>query len=152
MKTGWQRFSTSRMPFLLTITNHGYSKLRNAPTRQETTTTNMEQSRTNLVGLPYISGLSERLTRVFQSRGVNIYHKPVNTLRSLLVHPKDKTPRRREVVQCTTSNATAVVITTLERPAEHWGREWWNTRNKKNSAVWEHESETGHKMDWKADV
>ena len=35
---------------------------------------------------------SEALTRVFKTHGVGTYHRPINTIRSILVHPKDKTP------------------------------------------------------------
>ena len=44
------------------------------------------------VGLLYIKGTSEALTRVFKAHGVGTYHRPINTIRSILVHPKDKTP------------------------------------------------------------
>ena len=44
------------------------------------------------VALPYIRGLSEKLTHIFRQHGVGTYHKPFNTLISLLVHLKDKTP------------------------------------------------------------
>jgi hypothetical protein len=44
------------------------------------------------IPLPYIKGLSEKLTHIFQEHGVRTYHKPINTIRSFLVHPKDKTP------------------------------------------------------------
>ncbi|XP_072051949.1 uncharacterized protein [Amphiura filiformis] len=44
------------------------------------------------VPLPYIKGLSEKLSYIFRGPGVNAYHKPVNTIRFFLVHPKDKTP------------------------------------------------------------
>ena len=44
------------------------------------------------VGLPYVRGTSDRLAKIFKEQGVGTYHKPFNTLRSILVHPKDKTP------------------------------------------------------------
>ena len=43
------------------------------------------------IGLPYIHGTSEKLARIFRAHDVGVYHRPINTIRSLLVHPKDKT-------------------------------------------------------------
>ena len=48
-----------------------------------------------MLGLPYIQGLSEQLSRTYQSHGVYLFHKPNNTIRSMLVHPKDKTPKEK---------------------------------------------------------
>ena len=48
------------------------------------------------VCIPYISGLSEQLQRVFKSHGVSSYHKPFNTLRSLLVSPKDMSKKEEQ--------------------------------------------------------
>ena len=48
------------------------------------------------VGLPYIRGTSEKLARIFKNHGVRAYHKPFNTLRSILIHPKDKTPDHKK--------------------------------------------------------
>ena len=60
--------------------------------RKENTTTETS-SRQHDISLPYISKLSEQVARIFKSYNIPVYHKPINTLRSLLVHPKDRTAK-----------------------------------------------------------
>ena len=52
----------------------------------------MLSEQTNKVSapLPYIKGLSEN---IYRDHGVTVstYHVPINTIRSILVNPKDKT-------------------------------------------------------------
>ena len=38
----------------------------------------------------------ETLQRVFKCHGMASYHKPINTLRTLLVNPKDKTDKSKQ--------------------------------------------------------
>ncbi|CAH1242829.1 HMCN1 [Branchiostoma lanceolatum] len=48
------------------------------------------------ITLPYIKTVSEPLRRIFASHGISTCFKPTNTLRQLLVAPKDKTPREEK--------------------------------------------------------
>jgi len=57
------------------------------------------------VVLPYIRGFSEQLRRVFKHYNIPAFFKPSNTLRQLLVRPKDKLDKDKVVgpvyhIQC----------------------------------------------------
>ena len=45
------------------------------------------------VSLPYIEGLSEAIARKMRAAGVRVHTRPTNTIRSILVAPKDKTDK-----------------------------------------------------------
>ena len=47
--------------------------------------------------IPYIRGFSEELKRTFGGYGIPTYFKPTNTLRQLLVHPKDPVGKDKAV-------------------------------------------------------
>ena len=49
-------------------------------------------TRRPMLEVPYVAGLSEQMGRVYKAHNIHMYHKPANTLRSKVVHPKDKTP------------------------------------------------------------
>ena len=61
------------------------------PKQQQSITSTGTRPNIN-VGLPYMQGTSEALTPVFKTHAVGTCHRPINTIRSILVHPKDKTP------------------------------------------------------------
>ena len=106
-----------------------------------------EPQKSHPIGLPYIKGLSEELQRIFKDHGVNIYHKPVNTLRSFLVRPKDPTPISDQCgvvydIPCDTCDDSYVGETArkmVTRFTEH-------TRSDKESAILEHVTNTGHSV------
>ncbi|XP_072030474.1 uncharacterized protein [Amphiura filiformis] len=49
-----------------------------------------------MVVIPYVEGTSEKLQRVFRKHGFTTAMKPTNTLKSVLVHPKDKKRHRSD--------------------------------------------------------
>ena len=50
-----------------------------------------------MVVLPYVRGVSEELARIYKKRQITSAMKPHSTLRTLLVHPKDKTDPKEGV-------------------------------------------------------
>jgi len=57
-----------------------------------------EKNRTTVV-IPYVHGLSKAVTRAYRRHGISSAMKPFQTLRSLLVHPKDKR-RHQDACEC----------------------------------------------------
>ena len=99
---------------------------------------------------PYVQGVSEKVKRVFSNYGISTCFKPHQTLRQLLVAPRDKAKVQEQSgvvyrIPCEGCNKVYVGETkrTLgERLKEH-------TDNIANnlSAVAEHHQKTGHKPD-----
>jgi predicted GIY-YIG superfamily endonuclease len=50
----------------------------------------------HMIVLPYFEGLGEKLVRVYKKHNINTVFKPENTLRQLLVAPKDKIPKEEQ--------------------------------------------------------
>ena len=108
---------------------------------------NPQTSRPPLVGLPYIQGLSEELQRIFKTHGVNSFLKPTNTLRQILVKPKDPTPKEQKCgvvynVDCGVCEDSYVGETARKlktRFDEH-------RKSDTQSAILEHMKKTGHSL------
>jgi hypothetical protein len=106
------------------------------------------------IGLPYIQGLSEHLQRVFKNSNIQVYHKPTNTLRQMLVHPKDSIELERKCdviyeIKCPSCESTYVGETCRsfgQRFKEHCKTEG---PAKSITAIGDHINRTGHVMDSK---
>jgi len=93
------------------------------------------------VCLPYVSGVTEKVQRIFGKYEVNSYLKPYNTLKSLLVRPKDKPQKEKmcgvvyqlECQDCSSRYVGETARALRTRFKEHT-----------NSAIWQHVNETKH--------
>ena len=118
------------------------------PPPQDKDTPGNNQNHHKPLGIPYIQGKSEELSRSFKKFGINIYHKPFNTLRSQLLHPKDKTDKLKKcgviyLVTCNTCKKEYIGET--GRPL---GKRLEEHRKITSSAINEHINTTGHQINW----
>jgi hypothetical protein len=98
------------------------------------------------VCLPYLRGLSEKLTHIFRQHGVSTYHKPFNTIKAQLPSPKDKSPDgskcgviyQVQCPQCQYSYVGETGRTLATRIKEHLNPKRTPT------AIGEHMRDTGH--------
>ena len=101
------------------------------------------------VTMPYVQGVSEALRRVLNKHQVEVHFKPTNTVRQLLVAPKDKTDKQSKCgaiyhIACT--GCSSHYIGETERPlkarmAEH------RRPSCVNSPVVQHRLTTKHEID-----
>jgi len=80
-----------------------------------------EPSKKRGISIPYVSGLSEKLQRIFRQHDVPVYFKPGNTLRQKLVHPKDKMPTQKQSnvvyeIQCSETKCKERYIGETKQP------------------------------------
>ena len=64
-----------------------------------------EMKKQFFVSVPYFPGLSESFKNVFKYTAIQVCFKGVNTLKSMLMHPKDKIPLTKRKMLSTTGNA-----------------------------------------------
>ena len=119
------------------------------PKKKEKTKNTSEKtprSRISPVALPYIKGLSENLQRLFRTHDIPTFHKPFNTLRNVLVKPKDKIPKEQQcglVYEITCKNCDSTYIGETGRNMGTRFKEH-TSRKGTNSAIKEHLEAEGH--------
>ncbi len=110
--------------------------------------------RNSYVVMDYVKGLSERIRDIFKRKGTQVYFKGSNTLRNILVSPKDKDPKgsKQDVIYhipCSYPSCNACYIgetgrTLVERLRDHV--------SDNNSAVKRHHLDTGHPLPNEQDI
>ena len=101
-----------------------------AHSRKDTTVDDAERrkdKRKNIV-IPNVSGVSEKLRRIFNKHQIPVSFKPSNTLRQKLVHPKDRIPHKHKsnlvyAVQCSEECKDLYIGETKN----HYTNAWHNT-------------------------
>ena len=113
---------------------------------KEPTEPNESTSKKFPVKLPYIKGASEAVQRVFKNHGIPSFQKPFNTIRNLLVRPKDKNDPKKTCgiiynISCPSCKETYIGET--GRNLETRLKEHLDPKSSQ-SAVQIHTSSTGH--------
>ena len=112
-----------------------------------------ETKRGRSVTIPYVSGLSEKLRRIFKDQGIPVSFKPKNTLRQALVHPKDKQPKDKQsnivyAIQCKDSGCDDLYIgETKQTLAKRMYQHRRASTGCGDSAVYSHLDSTNHSFD-----
>jgi hypothetical protein len=105
------------------------------------------RTRSPQVGLPYVKNLSEKLQRIYRKHGVGVFHKPTNTLRSMLVRPKHKTAPMNKCGVIYKLNCDSCKKEYIGETGRAIGTRL-KEHQKPQSAIGEHVENTGHKIDW----
>ena len=73
------------------------------------------------ISVPYFPGLSESFKKIFKYTPVQVCFKGVNTLKSMLMHPKDKVPndQKKDLVYHWNAKQMAANLHILEKRLEH---------------------------------
>ena len=110
------------------------------------------------MSIPYVKGVAEPISRILRSTSVQVAMKPQQTLRQLLVRPKDKLkPEEKSGVvykiDCEDCSASYIGQTGRQlsvRIKEH--RRATEKGNTLDSGIAEHVAHTGHGINWNAQV
>ena len=91
------------------------------------------------------------LIRIYKSHNLHMYHKPANTLHSMVVHPKDKTPKEHKCgtiynITCDTDSSHTYIGETKRTPSQRFKE---HTNLDKPTGVGDHCRATGHSVSMK---
>ena len=117
--------------------------------------TSETSKRGTLVTIPYCAGLSERVKNAFKSFGISACFKPVNKLRSRLVHVKDKPPRDKQSnlvygFKCKGLNCSEAYVGETKQSLKarlNQHRRPSSSEYQADSAIFEHSKTSGHQID-----
>ncbi|XP_060756573.1 uncharacterized protein LOC132867607, partial [Neoarius graeffei] len=104
--------------------------------------------RKNIV-IPYISGLSEKLRRIFYKHNIPVHFRPDNTLKQKLVHPKDRIPRHKQdnvvyAIQCSENCTNSYIGETKQPLYRRLAQHRRASSSGQDSAVYIHLNNEGH--------
>ncbi|XP_060756448.1 uncharacterized protein LOC132867510 [Neoarius graeffei] len=104
--------------------------------------------RKNIV-IPYISGLSEKLRRIFYKHNIPVCFRPSNTLKQKLVHPKDRIPRHKQdnvvyAIQCSEQCTDSYIGETKQPLHRRMAQHRRASSSGQDSAVYLHLNNKGH--------
>ena len=130
----------------------------NAPANIGRVNTNQDKDVKGFMSIPYVKGVSEPISRILHSTGLEVAMRPCRTLRQSLVHPKDKDEDQDKAgvvykIKCNDCDAAYVGHTgrhLRERMKEH--RRAFEKGNSLESGVAEHAMTSGHSIDWKPEI
>ena len=99
------------------------------------------------ISAPYFPGLSESFIQLFKYTPVQVCFKGQNTIKSMLMHPKDKVDPslKKDIVyqwSCTKPNCKSSYIRETSRSLCEWVKE--HSKEGSNSAIYQHCSTKGH--------
>lgn len=139
-------------PFLQSCLNQSSQPIINREENGTGAPNNVENERQPLIILPYVQGMSERISNVLKRHNITVAHKPVKTLSSVFRKPKDKLDR-----DCTTcvvykvncKDCDAVYIGQTSRSLKTRIREHSHAiaKSDKNSLLVQHHLQTKHNID-----
>ncbi|XP_050957575.1 uncharacterized protein LOC127158535, partial [Labeo rohita] len=122
---------------------------KNKPNDPKSGNIKIKRPRRSHVVIPYVAGLSEKFRRVFSKHNIPVYFKPKNTLRQMLVHPKDQVPKHQKcnlvyAVKCTEECKDLYIGETKQMLSKRMSQHRRGNSSGQESAVFTHLQKEQH--------